>query len=324
MRRITLAGLAGFAGLVVFVVACSGSKAGDGVVDAPGGGGGGDGDAPAAIDAPPSGAACAGKAAQPLDATWTLTVGGRTRTARVHVPASYVPSARTPVVLNIHGRTSNSASQANLSRAIAKSDAAGFVLVHPDSATSPTAWNAGSCCDPATSTNVDDVGFIGALLDELEAKLCVDTDRVYAMGLSNGAYLSHKLACEMADRIAAIGPVAGLLLQSPCSPSRPVPVMMVNGTSDNLSLYQFVGQAVTFWKGKNGCTTEGVSFQNGDTTCVTQGGCTGGADVTLCTVDGGGHQWPGGEALPLLGKKSDAIIATDALWAFFVAHPRTP
>jgi polyhydroxybutyrate depolymerase len=313
VRRITM--------VLSCLIACGSSPPDDAVTDAPPGGGG---DGPPPVDAPPSMATCEGKMAQPRDATWTIMHGGRMRTAKVHVPASYAPQTRTPVVLNIHGRTSNSSSQANLSHAVAKSDSAGFILVHPESATTPTAWNAGTCCDPATSSNLDDVGFIGALLDELEAKLCVDTDRVYSMGLSNGGYLSHKLACEMADRIAAIGPVAGLLLQNPCSPSRPVATMMVNGTSDNLSLYQFVGQAVTFWKGKNGCTTESTTYQNGDTTCVTQGGCQGGADVTLCTVNGGGHQWPGGEELPFLGHKSDDIIATDALWDFFVAHPRSP
>lgn len=249
-------------------------------------------------------------------------VGGVARTANVHVPASYDPARATPVVLNIHGRTGSAAGMATLTKAIAKSDAEGFILVHPQSGTTPTAWNSGTCCDPATTNNVDDVGFFGALLDQLEEKLCVDTDRVFAMGMSNGGYMSHTLACKMADRIAAIGPVSALLLQTPCTPSRPVPVMMINGTADSLSQYQFVGQGVTFWSNKNQCTTESQTFQNGDTTCVTKGGCASGADVTLCTVTDGGHQWPGGDALPFLGKKTDAIIATDAVWEFFVAHPR--
>ncbi|MBA3464054.1 MAG: hypothetical protein H0T46_29120 [Deltaproteobacteria bacterium] len=77
-----------------------------------------------------------------------------------------------------------------------------------------------------------------------------------------------------------------------------------------------------FWKGKNCCTTTSQTYQQGDVTCVTHGGCTDGADVTLCTVQDGGHQWPGGDTLPFLGKKSDNIIATDALWTFVAAHPR--
>lgn len=97
--------------------------------------------------------------------------------------------------------------------------------------------------------------------------------------------------------------------------------MMVNGTDDTLSTYQYVDEAVDYWKTKNGCTTTATTYSQGDATCVTHGGCTGGADVVLCTIQGGGHQWPGGDTLPFLGKKSDNLDATDALWTFFVAHP---
>lgn len=306
---------------LVLIAACNSSQQ-------PAGNGGG-GDDVATPDAPAGDptdgavtARCADKQMQPRDATWTITAGGATRKAEVHIPASYDPTVATPLVLNIHGRTQNGSQQAAMSHAVAKSDAAGFILVHPESATTPTSWNSGTCCDPASTTSLDDVGYFNALLDELEARLCVDTNRVFAMGMSNGAYMAHTLACKMADRIAAIGPVAGLLLQSPCSPSQPMPAMLVNGTADSLSQYQYVDQGVQFWVGKNHCTTMQQSYQMGDVTCVTHGGCSDGADVVLCTVTDGGHQWPGGDALPLLGKKSDNLNATDALWTFFSAHPR--
>jgi polyhydroxybutyrate depolymerase len=199
----------------------------------------------------------------------------------------------------------------------------GFIAIYPESAVSPTAWNSGTCCEPANTTNIDDTGFMRKLLDEAEAKLCVDTSRVYMMGMSNGGYESHRIGCEMADRFAAIGPVAGLLLFQGCAPTKPMPVMMVNGTSDTLTQYQYVAQSVNFWKGKNGCTTMATTYQNGVATCVTHGGCTAGADVVLCTIQNGGHQWPGGDTLPFLGNNTTDIIATDALWDFFVAHPRT-
>lgn len=269
----------------------------------------------------PQQVACEGMTTQPLDATWTLTVGSRTRTARVHVPASYDPSTPTPVVFDVHGRTQNASQQMNLSKSIAKSDAAGFIAIYPESATSPTAWNSGSCCDPASTGDVDDTGFMTALLDEAEAKLCVDRKRVYMMGMSNGGYESHRIACELADRFAAVGPVAGLLLFSGCAPSRPIPVMMVNGTSDQLSQYQYVDEGVAFWRDHNQCSTMTTTFTNGDASCVTHGGCAGGADVVLCSIADGGHQWPGGATLPFMGKKSDNLMTTDALWDFFVAHP---
>jgi polyhydroxybutyrate depolymerase len=276
----------------------------------------------AAIDAPTSMATCAGKQSQPLDATWTITVGGLTRKANVHVPASYDPTKPVPLVVNVHGRTHNASGQATLSHAIAKSDSAGFVVIHPEAWGTPTSWNAGTCCDPATSNNIDDIGFMTKLLDEAKSRLCLDDDRVYMMGLSNGAYMSQRSACQLADRIAAIGPVAGNLLFQGCAPSRPVPVWMVHGTGDPIISYSWVGPTVDFWVAKNKCTTMATTFQQGDTTCVTHGDCTNGADVVFCTVTDGGHQWPGGDELPFMGKKTDAIIATDAIWEFFVAHPR--
>lgn len=295
------------------VVGCSGS--GSPAIDA----------APATIDVSemlPSGA-CDGKPTQPADATWTITVGGLTRTAKVHLPAGYARDRRTPLVLNIHGRTHDAAGQLALSHAIAKSDAAGFVVIHPEAWGTPTSWNAGGCCDPATSSAVDDIGFVTKLLDEAEAKLCIDPDRIYVMGLSNGGYLAHRVACQLADRIAAIAPVAASLVFASCAPARPVPVWMANGTADPLVSYAYAGPTTDYWVANNGCTTSSTTFTNGDTSCVTHAGCTSGAEVVLCTVAEGGHQWPGGDALPFLGKKTDAIIATDAIWEFFVAHPRT-
>jgi polyhydroxybutyrate depolymerase len=305
--------------IVILFAACSSPTQTNDRVDASAGGGDGSG---SSIDAPVQSASCETKTAQPLDSTWTVMVGNTMRVAKVHVPASYNPQQRTPVVFDIHGRTGSATGEMSLTKSIAKSNAEGFIAIYPESGVSPTAWNSGTCCDPASSSGIDDTGFFRKLLDEAESRLCVDTKRVYMMGMSNGGYQSFRMACELSDRVAAIGPVTGLLLFSGCAPSQPVPVMMFNGTSDALSQYQYVGHGVNFWKQKNGCTTMSTTYQNGDVTCVTHGGCTAGADVVLCTVQNGGHQWPGGDTLPFLGNNTTDIIATDALWDFFVAHPR--
>jgi polyhydroxybutyrate depolymerase len=268
-------------------------------------------------------ATCAGKQPQPGDATWTLTVGSLQRTAKVHVPASYSPSTPIALVVNVHGRTHNATGQATLSHAIAKSDAAGFVVIHPEAWGSPTSWNAGACCDPATTNNIDDIGFMMKLLDEAEQKLCIDKQRIYFMGLSNGGYLSHRAGCQLAERVAAIAPVAANLIYQGCAPARPMPVWLAHGTADPLVSYSYIDETVDFWAAKNKCTTTATTYTKGDTACVTRGGCDAGADVVLCTVTDGGHQWPGGDALPFMGKKTDDIIATDAIWEFFVAHPRS-
>nr|HEX4314064.1 PHB depolymerase family esterase [Kofleriaceae bacterium] len=303
------------------LLACSSPHGGGGSVDGGGGGGGGGGELGDGGSATGGGSAlaCSGKSAQPLDATWM--VGSAGRSALVHVPASYDPATPTPVVLDFHGLAGSASQEAALTGADAEADTAGFISVHPASATSIGSWNAGDCCGEAQAENLDDMSYVGALLDELDAQLCVDDARVYAMGLSNGGYMSHRLGCELSDRIAAIGPVAGAIGVT-CQPPRPVPVFEVHGNADPLVPYALGSASAAQWAQMNGCTSSSTTFQNGVATCVTQSGCTAGADVTFCTIAGGGHQWPGGETLPFLGSNTDDLHATDAIWTFFAAHPK--
>jgi polyhydroxybutyrate depolymerase len=272
-------------------------------------------------DATRAPASCTGMTAQPVDATWTIAVGSAQRSADVHVPASYDPTAPTAVVLDFHGLGGDAAQEAALTGANTEADAKGFVSVHPQSATAVGSWNAGACCGTASADNIDDMAYVTALLDALEAKLCVDPKRVFSMGMSNGGYMSHRLGCELADRIAAIGPVAGAIALPSCTPSRPVPVFEIHGNADPVVPYTYGEQSAADWVSLDGCTTMATSFQNGVATCVTHSGCTAGADVAFCTIAGGGHQWPGGETIPLLGSNTDDLDATDAIWTFFAEHP---
>jgi polyhydroxybutyrate depolymerase len=283
------------------------------------------------IDAPAA-ATCEGKSAQPLDAIWMIEHGGMTRTIRVHVPASYDPARPTPVVLDFHGYTMSAQAQEDMTRLPAKSDAAGFISVTPDGTGSLRGWNAGACCGTPAQTGLDDVGFVNLLLDQLEARLCVDTRRVFSTGFSNGGFLSHRLACEASTRIAAIAPVAGMMGISECNPTRPVPVMHFHGTSDTIvpyagggfSGYRSAADTDAGWATRNGCdTTTTETFASGDSRCVSHGGCDGGSEVTLCTITGGGHTWPGGGYFPG-GHITTDLSATDAMWAFFEAHPMPP
>jgi polyhydroxybutyrate depolymerase len=280
------------------------------------------------VDAPAA-AACEGKSTQPLDAIWMIEHGGMTRTIRVHVPASYDPARPTPVVLDFHGYTMSAQAQEDMTRLPAKADAAGFISVTPDGTGSLRGWNAGACCGTPAQTGLDDVGFVNLLLDQLEARLCVDTRRVFSTGFSNGGFLSHRLACEASTRIAAIAPVAGMMGISDCNPTRPVPVMHFHGTSDTIvpysgggfSGYRSAADTDAGWATRNGCdatTTE--TFARGDSRCVSHAGCDGGSEVTLCTITGGGHTWPGGGYFPG-GHITTDLSATDAMWAFFEAHP---
>lgn len=285
----------------------------------------------AATEGDASGAnGCTGLLPQPLDNEWTLEVDGRERTFFVHVPESYDPAVRTPLVLNFHGFSSNASQQQLLTLMPEKSDAEGFVVVHPEGVGLPQGWNAGVCCGQAMTDGVDDVAFVEAMIEQLEAALCIDADRIYATGFSNGGFLSHRLACELSGRIAAIAPVSGVIGIDTCEPGRPVPVLQFHGTADAVVAYDgnsvlgfpSVEGTMSDWAMRNGCdATAELSYENGDTTCVRYGGCDNGADVELCTVDLGGHTWPGGTPFPPGGHTTTDISATDAMWEFFSGHP---
>jgi polyhydroxybutyrate depolymerase len=158
----------------------------------------------------------------------------------------------------------------------------------------------------------------------------VDRARVFSAGFSNGGFLSYRLACELGDRIAAIGPVSGVDGTEGCPATRPVPVLHFHGTADAVvpyaggGLFGFPGAqaSVDGWIARNGCAAgPEESFSNGEVRCASWTACAAGADVTFCTIDGGGHQWPGGEGLPGGGHTTTDIDASEALLTFFEAHP---
>ncbi len=295
-----------------------------------GGGGASDADAAPAPDAAPLLRACAGKSTPKRDDTWQLAFGADTRSFDVHVPATYDPKVPTPVVLNFHGFSSNAPEEVLLSNMNDKADTAGFVVVYPHGLGAVQSWNAGACCGEAAQQGKDDVGLVGAILDVLEDRLCVDAARVYATGMSNGGFMSHRLACELSTRIAAVAPVAGVLGVPTCAPTRPVPVMHFHGTLDPLVPYGgsaalgFASVAATFdgWAKRASCTGAPVeTYRKLDAHCSTYQACARGGEVTLCTIDGGGHTWPGGLPVPALGYTSPNLNATDAMWDFFARHP---
>lgn len=269
---------------------------------------------------------CEGKTLGAGDMEFTLNFDGADREFRVHAPTGYDPTVSTPVVLVLHGYTETNDAIEDITQMTPLADERGYIAVYPQGLS--TSWNAGECCGTSQAQNVDDVGFINAMLDQIEIDYCVDTKRVFSSGFSNGGMLSHRLACEAADRIAAIGPVAGPIRLPTCTPSRPVPMQQFHGTSDFVVPYNggfgatSVADCTAEWVERNGCDpTATVTFDMGDATCETYSSCTAGADVVLCTLDGGGHQWPGGQSAGPLGTINMDIVASEALLDFFDAHP---
>ena len=268
------------------------------------------------------------------------------RQYKVHVPSKYDPKLPMPLLFCIHGLGQDG----NLfcvdgAGMPAKSDSAGFILVMPNGF--ENSWNAGTCCGGAASQQLDDVGFFRAMFMELSKHLNIDLTRVYATGLSNGGYMSYRLACEASDIFVAVAPGAGAIGMadigggtsgssdiSKCEPSAKVSVLDIHGTSDPLIPFSTQKPSLDRIAAANGCgkTTRPATQPEtkGDTTCVTYEGCPNGVDVTGCSVQGGGHVWFGSPncgtgveaACAIVGANSKAITNTDAIWTFFSAHSR--
>jgi polyhydroxybutyrate depolymerase len=265
-----------------------------------------------------------------------ISTGSGERTYLLHIPPGYRQDRQMPVVLNFHGGGGFAAAQVELSGMNPFADTNGFIVAYPEGIQAVVGrletFNAGDCCGRAERLDVDDVSFSAAILDDLQQKLCIDPKRVYATGMSNGAMMSYRLACELSGRVAAIAPVAGDLVFDNCQPDRPVPVMHFHGTADQRVPYSggeadglvfpSVSSTISFWVKNNGCLqTPAVTYQKGEVTCETYNSCQENAEVTLCTIENGGHTWPGGQPYPLGGKTSNDISASERMLEFFLAHP---
>jgi polyhydroxybutyrate depolymerase len=255
----------------------------------------------------------------PGDHTVSIAFGGMDRSTILHVPPAYDSSAPTPLVLNIHGFMSAAWQQVLFSNMNPTADARGFIVAYPDGYQS--SWNAGSCCGTAASMGLDDVGFLKAVVADITSKLCIDAKRVYATGMSNGGYMSHRLGCEASDVFAAVAPVSGAMGIADCTPPRPVPVMAFHGIQDNLVPYDSGHDAVTQWLWIDGCGTTATRTAYGASSyCDLYETCNDGVKVGFCTLDPMGHCWPGGsESLCFfaIGPYNNDLNASEVMWDFF-------
>ena len=264
-----------------------------------------------------------------------LVVFGKTRTYLLYVPERYHPSVPAPLVISIHGYAEWPAHQMEISRWNELADQYGFLVVYPSGTRFPLRWRTraevGSAADP-----MPDVTFIAELIDTLERDYNIDPKRIYANGLSNGGGMSFVLSCELSQRIAAVGLVAGAYLTpwEACNPSRPVPAILFHGTADPIVPYQggpsrsfdlpfpVIPEWVNALARHRGCNSTPRELQPlGRVRGVQYTGCS--ADVVFYTIEGGGHTWPGGKAIPrwIAGTTTYDIDATRMMWDFFQQHP---
>lgn len=265
----------------------------------------------------------------PGDYDFSLVHNELTRYYTVHIPLGYNKAKLTPLILALHGGGGNAESGPKYFGLNQKSDKEGFIVVYPEGSVKKVlgktfaSWNAGRCCGPALKNNIDDVGFINVLIEKLKTDFNVDGKRVFVTGMSNGAQMAYRLACELSDKIAAIAPSGSQGTFDNCQPERPVPVLHIQGKVDPCSLYgggtcgrcmadfwNEIGVPVQYddwacvsipsyidtWRIRNGCSEKtSMTFQNKGATCIAYEGCRQDADVVLCTVEGLGHNWPGQE-----------------------------
>ncbi len=251
-----------------------------------------------------SGLACAPAAAEPADPPGVLTIGGLPRTYVLHVP----PGLQRPagLVINLHGAGMTGADQAALTNYNGIANQYGFVVAYPDGI--DLSWADGRGASVPDRQGVDDVGFLSALIERLSRDFAVPPGRVFVTGMSAGGFMANRLACDRADLVSAVAPVAGTLGAGvPCAPSRPVSVLIMHGTGDAVVPYAggpMVGRGgpsdivgapalADRWRQLDGCPGPLITqAATGPVQRASVGGCAGGAEVTLLTIDGGPHIWP--------------------------------
>jgi polyhydroxybutyrate depolymerase len=282
----------------------------------------------------------------PGDHLRSIEVDRRTRTYLVHVPAKHDPKKPAPVVLVFHGGASNAQQMVHFCGLNETADEYGFIVVYPSGTgrlKSALTWNGGSCCGYAMQQNIDDVAFTRDLLDDLAKVVACDHKRVYATGMSNGAIMVYRLACELSDRIATIAPVAGPMETEIVNPKRVVSVIHFHGTEDEFAPFKggkgaksltqahfrSVDGTIRAWVKADGCSEEPTALELPDqardgtrVTIKTYSGGKGGAEVVLVKIDGMGHTWPGKDPpLRVLGKTTHNVSANEMMWEFFQRHP---
>jgi len=277
----------------------------------------------------------------------SLEHGGRTRECLVHVPAR-IPLSPAPLLIVLHGGggTATGMMQLTKNRFNELSDSEGFYAAYPTGL--GKSWNILGDNEHgyAGRNNIDDTGFIAALIERLAASYAIDRTRIFATGISNGGFMSYRLACELSGTIRGIAAVAATNpagQKEHCRPTRPVSVMIINGTEDPIVPYDggsviilgvkrgrilSTGDTVAYWAAAAACpetreTRELPDSDPEDGTRVTRteiGPCGGDARLVLIRINGGGHTWPGGlHYLPtrFIGRTSREINACDEIWDFF-------
>lgn len=279
------------------------------------------------------------------DETRSLRVGAKNRTYQLHVPMHFDSSQPAPLLIVFHGAFGSPANIARITGFNADADKGGVIVAYPGAYGDH--WDDGRPETRATDPAIDDLLFVRRLVRELRSEFRIDKHRVYAVGLSNGGMMCHRLGCEMAAIFSGIATVAGSMpteLARTCTPKKGLSVLIVHGTEDTLVPWQggelrrgagghVLGAEATasFWATAMKCTEtsrEDLVSKVTDGTKVwkkTYGACRRpNAQVVFYGIEGGGHGWAGKRFQPrnpviraLLGTWSLNLDVTKVIWEFF-------
>ncbi len=247
------------------------------------------------------------------DYTCTMEWAGRTRSYIVHVPASYTGDTAVPLLMDLHGFLGSASKQQGKSGQLAQSDRRGFIAVWPEALNK--GWNGYGCCGDSQKQDIDDVGYLRALVARLKTQGRIDASRVFVTGHSNGGSMTQRMACEAADIFRAAAPVSfPLNTTTRCHPARPITVIEFHGTADEIVSYYGIGlfgfqsarDSLATWATLNGCRSAPVRTQlAGLSRDETFTDCDGGTRTGLVTVALAFHE--------VYGNKDVAIA--DYIWS---------
>lgn len=249
---------------------------------------------------PSSGTLSAGNSSQSLD------VDGRARSFVVHVPPNYDGTTALPVVVDFHPLGGSGEQWQGSTPWAAKADSEGFIMVWPSGIDG--SWNAGRCCRTAFEQDIDDVAFARAIVDWLSAEGCIDHERIYATGCSNGGGMAFRVGCDAADVFAGIAPVdfdcatgdSANPTCGNCAPARPIQEIQFRATGDTAVPYEGglrtggttehggAEKTLSEWGEINECTGQPEAVPD-KAECRAFTSCGDGVDTMLCTVQGGSH-----------------------------------
>jgi polyhydroxybutyrate depolymerase len=266
----------------------------------------------------------------------SIVVEEKTRSYLLNLPTNYNAGNNFPLVVALHGFGGKASQMEHDYKLSEKSNEAQFVIVYPEGTKSDgplglQSWNAGTCCEAALEQQVNDVGFISQLIQKLVRQFKINPKKVYVTGISNGAMLTYRLACEIPNQIAAIASVSGPLLTTrPCQPSRKMPILHIHSLIDTKVpyaggigiggyYYPPADSALQVWSAINGCNASPrLVFDSTLYTKTQYISCAAGTTIELNLTKDGGHSWPGGlQPRPGADEPSKAFDATNMIWKFF-------